>query len=99
MREREKNGILVLNPANIEERYEILANFPFSSATKRMGIIVRHSTTKRIILYVKGADMVMSSRCKPIYQAYIQDECDNLAREGLRTLVIAQKELEEEDYL
>lgn len=61
-----------------------------------MGIIVRHAKTKRIILYLKGADMVMIDRCKPIYRGYIQDECDTLAREGLRTLVITHKELEEE---
>ena len=33
----------------------------------------------------------MIEKCKPIYRGYIQDECDNLAREGLRTLVITQK--------
>ena len=42
--------------------------------------------------------MVMINRCKAIYRGYIQDECDTLAREGLRTLVIAQKEIEEERY-
>lgn len=46
-------------PHGEDETYEILANFPFSSETKRMGIIVRHITTDRMILYLKGADMVM----------------------------------------
>lgn len=63
-----------------------------------MGIIVKHEKTGRIMLYLKGADMVMIDRCKPIYRGYIQDECDSLAREGLRTLVITQKELNEKDY-
>lgn len=63
-----------------------------------MGIIVRHIETDRLILYLKGADMVMIERCKPIYRGYIQDECDSLAREGLRTLVITQKELKKEEY-
>ncbi len=63
-----------------------------------MGIIIKHQPTNRIILYLKGADMVMIDRCKPIYRGYIQDECDTLAREGLRTLVITQKELNEEEY-
>jgi len=80
-----------LNPNNVEEQYDILANFPFSSDTKRMGIIVKHKLSGRIILYLKGADMVMIDRCKPIFRGYIQDECDTLAREGLRTLVITQK--------
>ena len=72
--------MLILNPYDKEEEYEILANFPFSSETKRMGIIVKHKSTERIILYLKGADMVMIDRCKPIYRGYIQDECDTLAR-------------------
>jgi len=38
-----------------------------------MGIIVKHSKTKRIVLYLKGADMVMIDRCKPIFRGYIQD--------------------------
>jgi phospholipid-translocating ATPase len=42
-----------------DEHYEILQCFPFSSETKRMGIIVRHIETDRLILYLKGADMVM----------------------------------------
>lgn len=42
--------------------------------------------------------MVMVERCKPLYRGYIQDECDSLAREGLRTLVITQKELRPEEY-
>ena len=42
--------------------------------------------------------MVMIDRCKPIFRGYIQDECDTLAREGLRTLVITQKELTEGEY-
>lgn len=42
MQHREKNEIFILNPNHVEEKYEILANFPFSSETKRMGIIVKH---------------------------------------------------------
>jgi hypothetical protein len=38
-----------------------------------MGIIIKHIETKRIILYLKGADMVMIDRCKIIYRGYIQD--------------------------
>ena len=60
-------------PHGVDEQYDILANFPFSSETKRMGIIVRHRATDRIILYLKGADMVMIDRCKALYRGYIQD--------------------------
>lgn len=58
-----------------------------------MGTIVRSKKSNRIFFYLKGADMVMIDKTKASYRAYIQDECDGLAREGLRTLVITQKEL------
>jgi phospholipid-translocating ATPase len=63
-----------------------------------MGIIIRSLDSRRIFFYLKGADMVMINKSKPIYRGYIQDECDNLAREGLRTLVITQKELSKDSF-
>lgn len=75
----------------MSENYEILACFPFSSETKRMGILVKQKETQKIIFYLKGADVIMINKVRPIYKAIVNDECDNLAREGLRTLVICQK--------
>ena len=63
-----------------------------------MGVIIRSKDSKRIFFYLKGADMVMINKTKASFRGYIQDECDNLAREGLRTLVITQKELTEEYF-
>ena len=40
-------------------QYEILALFPFNSETKRMGIIIKHKGTGRIIFYLKGAEVTM----------------------------------------
>jgi phospholipid-translocating ATPase len=40
--EREEHKITIRNPNGNDEEYEILANFPFSSETKRMGIILKH---------------------------------------------------------
>jgi phospholipid-translocating ATPase len=45
--------------------YSILANFPFSSETKRMGIIVRHKDSDRIIFYLKGAETVIKNKVRP----------------------------------
>jgi magnesium-transporting ATPase (P-type) len=39
----------ILNPNDEEEIYEIKAIFPFSSETKRMGIIVKNVEGKAII--------------------------------------------------
>lgn len=74
--------------------YEILHNFPFTSETKRMGIVLRERTSGEVCFFQKGADAVMSR----IVQSndWLDEECGNMAREGLRTLVIGKKILSRE---
>ncbi|KAF8565446.1 hypothetical protein P879_02250 [Paragonimus westermani] len=76
--------------------FDILSMFPFSSESKRMGIIVRDRASKRITFYVKGADTVMATLVS--YTDWLEDEAGNLAREGLRTLVVASRSLTDEQY-
>lgn len=73
------------------EEYDILGNFPFSSESKRMGIILRHRQSNKIVFYLKGAETVMEKKVKPSQRATLVESCENLAMEGLRTLVISQK--------
>lgn len=75
--------------------YKILNIFPFKSETKRMGIIVQ-SPDEKITFYLKGADSIMQNFVKPSF--WLEEECGNLAREGLRTLVVAKKDLSAEEY-
>lgn len=76
--------------------YTILQVFPFTSETKRMGIIVKDLQTGEIYFYLKGADVVMSAIVQ--YTDWLEEEVGNMAREGLRTLVVARKMLTEEQY-
>lgn len=76
--------------------YEILQLFPFTPDTKRMGIIIRDEQTDEIIFYLKGADTVMQNIVQ--YSDWLHEECSNMARESLRTLVIARKTLTSEQY-
>ncbi|KAI9306313.1 protein transporter [Cunninghamella echinulata] len=76
--------------------YQILNIFPFTSETKRMGIIIKDQQTNEINFYEKGADAVMSRIVQ--YNDWLDEECGNMAREGLRTLVVAKKKLSEEAY-
>jgi len=76
--------------------YKILQVFPFKSETKRMGIIVQDLQSNQIVFYVKGADAVMTSIVQ--YNDWLDEECDNMARDGLRTLVVAQKHLTQDAY-
>lgn len=85
---RDQSRIVIKNAKGVEEHFLVLANFPFTSDSKRMGIILRHEATNRIVFYLKGADSIMKSRVPEVKRGFLLDECENLAREGLRTLVI-----------
>ncbi|CAH2284577.1 probable phospholipid-transporting ATPase IIB isoform X2 [Pelobates cultripes] len=74
----------------------ILQIFPFTSESKRMGIIVREESSGEITFYMKGADIAMTSIVQ--YNDWLEEECGNMAREGLRTLVVAKKSITEEQY-
>lgn len=76
--------------------YEILYLFPFNSDSKRMGIVVRDSATKDIWFYLKGADTVMAPLVE--HNDWLEEEIGNMAREGLRTLVIGRRKLEEQEF-
>uniref|UniRef100_A0A6M2E149 Phospholipid-transporting ATPase n=1 Tax=Xenopsylla cheopis TaxID=163159 RepID=A0A6M2E149_XENCH len=76
--------------------YTILQLFPFTSESKRMGIIIKDMQTGEIIFYLKGADVVLATIVQ--YNDWLSEECGNMAREGLRTLVVAKKTLTEDQY-
>lgn len=77
-------------------KYYILQVFPFTSESKRMGIIIKDSKTGEITFYLKGADVVMTGIVQ--YNDWLNEESGNMAREGLRTLVVAKKVLTEDQY-
>ena len=63
-----------------------------------MGIIIQHRDTKKIVFYVKGADVIMAPKVKPGQRSTCQEFCENLSRDGLRTLVITQKLIPDAQY-
>uniref|UniRef100_A0AAX7UB52 Phospholipid-transporting ATPase n=1 Tax=Astatotilapia calliptera TaxID=8154 RepID=A0AAX7UB52_ASTCA len=82
-----------------EERYELLHVLEFTSARKRMSVIMRTPSGK-IRLYCKGADTVIydrladSSRYKEITLKHLEQ----FATEGLRTLCFAVADISESSY-
>ena len=76
--------------------YQILKIFPFTSESKRMGIIVKNVLNNSIAFHAKGASEMMKSKMQPT--EWLEEEIDNIARQGLRTLVFAKKELNEIEY-
>ena len=95
---RTDKTIQLKDAANNIEDFDILANFPFSSDTKRMGIILKNKKYGHIIFYLKGAENVMMKFVKKEYIGFISENAENLAVKGLRTLVLTQKILTQNEY-
>ena len=84
----------------------ILDIFPFTSDGKRMGIIVQFYESAQsavpdvksgeIWFYQKGADTVMGTIVAA--NDWLDEETANMAREGLRTLVVGRKRLSPDQY-
>ncbi|XP_035758374.1 probable phospholipid-transporting ATPase VB [Egretta garzetta] len=91
--------------------FDILYTLGFDSVRKRMSVVVRHPLTKEIVVYTKGADSVIMDLLEDSAKADIRAEkrmkrikektqkhLDCYAHEGLRTLCIAKKVLNEDDF-
>lgn len=141
--DRNDKTITLETPQGNTLQFEVLFCFPFSSETKKMGIIVREKFTanqirsswnpqsglvnptnlkhdllsgtseilsvaaaetpsskiasEQILLLVKGAESVMIERLRTRGSEWLGEECDTLAREGLRTLVFGCRELSQRE--
>ncbi|OBT41228.1 hypothetical protein VE00_09241 [Pseudogymnoascus sp. WSF 3629] len=94
------HGIKV-NVLGDEQEYTVLNTLEFNSTRKRMSAIIRMPDGK-IMLFCKGADSIIYARLKTGEQKELRqstaEHLEMFAREGLRTLCIAQRTLDEEEY-
>ena len=106
-RDRKGMALQSVETGRIVVRVKILDTFPFTSDSKRMGIIVQFLTGDESLnktaspesemwFYEKGADTVMTSIVAA--NDWLDEETANMAREGLRTLVVGRKRLTESQY-
>ncbi|XP_014066508.2 phospholipid-transporting ATPase VD isoform X3 [Salmo salar] len=107
---RSLERLLVELPGMGSLAVRLLHILPFDSTRKRMSVVVRHPLTNQVVVYTKGADSVIMDLAESPKgaeqsdgrQGHIREQTqkhlDNYAREGLRTLCIAKKVLEEEEY-
>ena len=97
---RSNDGI-ILNVLGQEREYQVLNTLEFNSSRKRMSAIIRMPSGK-IVLFCKGADSVIYSRLRRGEQSQLRkttaEHLEMFAREGLRTLCIAERVLGEEEY-
>ena len=99
--ERGHGSISIKNPSGEVEAFELLELVEFTSTRKRMSVVARHSDG-RIRLYMKGADSVVLPLVKDADAEVMSSTIEQLERfasEGLRTLVIAVRNLSEEFFM
>jgi len=93
---RDRTRIELRTPSGSTLTYDVLEIFPFTSESKRMGIVVRDTTSGELSFLQKGADVVMARIVQR--NDWLEEETANMAREGLRTLVVARRKLTEAAY-
>lgn len=92
---------LILNILGEQRSYTVLNILEFNSSRKRMSAIIR-MPDGTIRLFCKGADSIIYSRLARGKQQDLRkataDHLEMFAREGLRTLCVADRRLSEEEY-
>lgn len=93
---RDRTKVTLSTPTGGSITFDILDIFPFTSESKRMGIVVRDTQSGEIMFLQKGADVVMARIVQR--NDWLEEETGNMAREGLRTLVVGRKKLSSNLY-
>ncbi|XP_052186082.1 putative phospholipid-transporting ATPase 9 [Diospyros lotus] len=85
----------------VERLYKLLNVLEFNSSRKRMAVIVKDEEGK-LFLFCKGADSVMFERLAKNgreFEEQTRNHVNEYAEAGLRTLILAYRELGEEEYI
>lgn len=90
------------NKLKMKWKYKLLNTLEFNSTRKRMSVIVQ-DPQGRIVLMSKGADSIIAQRLTQMSKdskefKQTQVEVDKYANEGLRTLFLSHRYLDQETY-
>ncbi|ESK96526.1 phospholipid-translocating atpase [Moniliophthora roreri MCA 2997] len=103
---RDKETLSLRTPSSPDgepEKYELLNILEFTSARKRMSVILRKldNEDSRVFLLCKGADNVIFDRLKAggdDLKEETERHLSDFANEGLRTLTLAYKVIPDDEY-
>lgn len=94
----EDGNDLIVQVGSFTERYERLQIIEFTSERKRMSVVIKDKDDK-IWLFCKGAESSILPLCKDDDLIGITDrDINKFAKEGLRTLAIAFREVPLDEY-
>lgn len=92
---------MVLDVLGSIERYTVLKELEFTSDRKRMSMILMDSTRGGIIMVTKGADesvLPLLATGGEARERETQAHIEELAKQGLRTLILAWREVPRKEY-
>lgn len=104
---RSGRRVVVETPDGSLKKYRLMHTLPFDSTRKRMSVVVQEPESNKLILYCKGADSTImellsdADRTGADTEPYFNKalEITNYyASHGLRTLCLAKKELNPDEY-
>ncbi|XP_058241643.1 probable phospholipid-transporting ATPase VD isoform X2 [Hemibagrus wyckioides] len=103
---RSPEQLLVALPGTGPLTVPLLHLLPFHSVRKTMSVVVCHPLTSQVVVYTKGADNVImelagtadNGDCSREIIKRTQRHLDDYAKEGLRTLCVAKRVLQEVEY-
>uniref|UniRef100_A0AAY4BBK9 Phospholipid-transporting ATPase n=1 Tax=Denticeps clupeoides TaxID=299321 RepID=A0AAY4BBK9_9TELE len=94
--ERTPDQVAVRLPSGQMLSFQVLDILAFDAKRKRMSVLVRHPHSREIVMYTKGADSaIMDLLEQPLLEKQVkcntQQQLDQYARDGLRTLCFAKR--------
>ncbi|KAJ7047444.1 phospholipid-translocating ATPase [Mycena alexandri] len=101
---RDRDYLTLRTPFSTEpERYQLMNILEFTSARKRMSVVVKQldGADERLFLLTKGADNVIFERLKEggdELKEATEGHLSDFANNGLRTLTLAYKVIQEDEY-
>lgn len=103
---KDYEGVITIRQGHQQNplRFQLLNTLEFDSVRKRMSVIVRDLQYDTLMLLCKGADSVIKQRLNledfqnNAFMSATQIKVDSFANEGLRTLLLASKPLDELFY-
>lgn len=107
---RNPNTVLINDPTEGNVEYELLKVLPFDSNRKCMSIVMRRISPvgqrQEVILFTKGADSTILPSLAPcpldseeyVLRERTQHQLDLYARQGLRVLLIAKRNLDPVEF-
>ena len=91
--DRSEKTIQVETPQGLQT-WRLLAEIPFDYSRKRMSVLVKEPLSEKVYLMTKGADSIMMSLLEDNTDlASLDQKLNEFAKEGLRTLVLAKRQV------